>query len=170
MSMLWYLEKNKLSDRNMFNLNLKQLLISLVFSTFTIGILSLLTYKLNLGRVGWASFGATMVLLYGYPESPFSKPKNIFFGHLITSLIGILFLKFISFPIYIIIPLAVGLGISIMIFLNVTHPPAGGNPIIMISGSASFEYLLSPVISGSIILIFLGILLNRYVIKNNYPN
>ena len=154
----------------MFNLNLKQLLISLVFSTFTIGILSLLTYKLNLGIFLLASFGATMVLLYGYPESPFSKPKNIFFGHLITSLIGILFLKFISFPVYIIIPLAVGLGISIMIFLKVTHPPAGGNPIIMISGGASFEYLLSPVISGSIILIFLGILLNRYVIKNNYPN
>ena len=154
----------------MFNLNLKQLLISLVFSTFTIGILSLLTYKLNLGVFLLASFGATMVLLYGYPESPFSKPKNIFFGHLITSLIGILFLKFISFPIYILIPLAVGLGISIMIFLNITHPPAGGNPIIMISSGASFEYLVSPVISGSIILIFLGILLNRFVIKNNYPN
>ena len=154
----------------MFNLNLKQLLISLVFSTFTIGILSLLTYKLNLGIFLLASFGATMVLLYGYPESPFSKPKNIFFGHLITSLIGILFLKFISFPIYIIIPLAVGLGISIMIFFNVTHPPAGGNPIIMISGGANFEYLLSPVICGSIILIFLGIILNRYIIRNNYPN
>ena len=154
----------------MFNFNLKQLLVSFIFSAFTIGILSFLTYKLNFGIFLLASFGATMVLLYGYPESPFSKPKNIFFGHLITSLIGILFLKFISFPVYIIIPLAVGLGISVMIFLNITHPPAGGNPIIMISGGASFEYLLSPVISGSIILIFLGIILNRYVIKNNYPN
>ena len=154
----------------MFNFNLKQLFISLIFSTLTIGILTLLTYKLNFGIFLLASFGATMVLLYGYPESPFSKPKNIFFGHFITSLIGILFLKFISLPIYIIIPLAVGLGISIMIFLNVTHPPAGGNPIIMISSGANFEYLLSPVISGSIILIFLGIFINRYVIKNNYPN
>ena len=154
----------------MFNFDIKQLLISFVFSTLTIGMLSLLTYKLNLGIFLLASFGATMVLIYGYPKSPFSKPKNIFFGHLITSLIGVLFLKFISLPIYIIIPLAVGSGISIMIFLDVTHPPAGGNPIIMISSGASFEYLLSPVISGSIILIFLGFLFNRYVIKNNYPN
>ncbi len=154
----------------MFNFNLKQLLISLIFSTLTIGILTLLTYKLNLGIFLLASFGATMVLLYGYPESPFSKPKNIFFGHFITSLIGILFFKFISLPIYIIIPLAVGLGIAIMIFLNVTHPPAGGNPIIVISSGANFDYLLSPVISGSIILIFLGILINRYIIKNRYPS
>ena len=111
-----------------------------------------------------------MVLLYGYPESPFAQPKNIFFGHILTAFVGVVFVNYIPLPLYLSIPISVGLGVFGMIFFNVTHPPAGGNPIIMISSGASFEYLLSPVISGSIILIFLGILLNRYVIKNNYPN
>ena len=110
-----------------------------------------------------------MVLLYGYPESPFAKPKNIFFGHFLTALVGVIFVNFVTLPIYIIIPVAVGIGVGLMIILNVTHPPAGGNPIIVIMGSVSFEYLISPVISGSIIVIVFGIILNKFIAKRNYP-
>ena len=117
-----------------------------------------------------ASFGSSMVLLYGYPESPFAQPKNVFFGHLITSLVGLFFLNFVPLPIYIIIPLAVGFGVGLMIFLNITHPPAGGNPIIVIIGSVSFDYLLSPVITGSIIIIVFAIIINRFVLKKTYPS
>tara|TARA_B100001057_G_scaffold479848_1_gene551994 strand:- start:5646 stop:6113 length:468 start_codon:yes stop_codon:yes gene_type:complete len=153
----------------MFNIDFKKLLFSFIFSALTIGLLSFLTYDINLGVFLLASFGSTMVLLYGYPESPFAKPKNIFFGHFLTSLIGILFFNFVPLPISLTIPLSVGLGVALMILFNITHPPAGGNPIIMISSSASFEFLISPVISGSIILIFFGIIFNRFIAKNNYP-
>ena len=47
------------------------------YSCITIGILTLLTYKTDLGIFLIASFGASMVMLYGYPESPFAQPKNI---------------------------------------------------------------------------------------------
>ena len=67
------------------------------------------------------------------------------------------------------IAIAVGLGVFFMIMLNVTHPPAGGNPIIVIIGSASFDYLLSPVITGSIIIIIFGVVLNKFILKKNYP-
>ena len=117
-----------------------------------------------------ASFGSTMVLLYGYPESPFAKPKNIFFGHLLTAFVGVFFVNYVPLPIYVIIPLAVGAGVGLMIILNVTHPPAGGNPIIVIMGSVSFEYLISPVISGSIIVIIFGVILNKFIAKRKYPN
>ena len=127
----------------MNNLNIKKSLIAAVFSTFTIGVLSLLTYKTPYGLFLIASFGSTMVLLYGYPESPFAKPKNIFFGHLLTAFVGVFFVNYVPLPIYVIIPLAVGAGVGLMIILNVTHPPAGGNPIIVIMGSVSFEYLIS---------------------------
>ena len=56
-----------------------------LFSAITIGVLTLLTYKTDYGLFLVASFGSTMVLLYGYPESPFAHPKNIFFGHLVTA-------------------------------------------------------------------------------------
>ena len=143
--------------------------LALIFTTITIGILTLLTYKTNFGLFLIASFGSSMVLLYGYPESPFAKPKNILFGHLVTSAIGILFYNFIPLPIYISIPLAVGLGVGLMILLDVTHPPAGGNPIIVILGSVSFDYLFSPILTGCLIIIAFGILLNKFVAQKKYP-
>ena len=150
--------------------NLKQSFFAGIFSIFTIGVLTALTYKTELGIFIIASFGSSMVLLFGYPESPFAQPKNVFFGHLLTALVGMFFLHFIPLPLFIIIPLAVGFGVALMILLNVTHPPAGGNPIIVIIGSVSIDYLLSPVISGSIIIIIFAIVLNRLILKKKYPN
>tara|TARA_Y100001935_G_C16848383_1_gene287404 strand:+ start:32 stop:490 length:459 start_codon:yes stop_codon:yes gene_type:complete len=149
--------------------NLKQPILAGIFSIFTIGVLTVLTYKTELGIFIIASFGSSMVLLFGYPESPFAQPKNVFFGHLLTALVGMFFLQFIPLPIFIIIPLAVGFGVGLMILFNVTHPPAGGNPIIVIIGSVSIDYLLSPVISGSIIIIVFAIVLNRLILKKKYP-
>ena len=73
-------------------------------------------------------------------------------------------------PIFLTIPLAVGVGVGLMILLNVTHPPAGGNPIIVIIGSVSFDYLLSPVISGSVIIIIFAIIVNKLILKKSYPS
>ena len=140
-----------------------------LFSTITIGALTLLTYKTELGIFLIASFGSSMVLLFGYPESPFAQPKNIFFGHFLTSLVGIIFLYFIPLPIYLLIPIAVGFGVALMIFLNVTHPPAGGNPIIVIMGSVSLDYLVNPIIIGSLIILAFGVILNRLILKKKYP-
>ena len=150
--------------------NIKQSLLAGLFSIITIGILTLLTYKTEFGIFLIASFGSSMVLLFGYPESPFAQPKNVFFGHVLTALVGIIFLLFVPLPLYIIIPMAVGVGVGLMILFNVTHPPAGGNPIIVIIGGVSIEYLLSPVISGSIIIIIFAIILNRLILKKKYPS
>ncbi len=149
--------------------NLKKSIISTIFSIITIAVLTLLTYKTEYGIFLIASFGSSMVLLYGYPENPFSQPKNIFFGHLLTSVVGIIFLNLIPLPIYITIPFAVGIGVGLMILLNVTHPPAGGNPIIVIIGSVSLDYLIMPIILGSLIILVFGIILNRLILKKKYP-
>ena len=140
-----------------------------LFSAITIGVLTLLTYKTDYGLFLVASFGSTMVLLYGYPESPFAHPKNIFFGHLVTATVGVIVLTFIPLPEYILIPIAVGLGVFSMIMLNVTHPPAGGNPIIVIMGSVSIDYIINPIISGTIIVLIFGVVLNRLILKKKYP-
>ena len=149
--------------------NLKQSLFAGLFSIITISILTFLTYKTELGIFIIASFGSSMVLLYGYPESPFAQPKNIFFGHLLTSIVGMFFLYLIPLPIYIILPLAVGFGVGLMIVFKITHPPAGGNPVIVIIGSVSPDYLLNPIISGSIIILIFGIIINRFILKKSYP-
>tara|TARA_B100000683_G_C12024735_1_gene363638 strand:+ start:50 stop:514 length:465 start_codon:yes stop_codon:yes gene_type:complete len=147
----------------------KQATLAGFFSIITISILTFLTYKTELGVFLLASFGSSMVLLYGYPESPFAQPKNVFFGHLVTSLVGMFVLNFVPLPLYLIIPIAVGFGVGLMILLNVTHPPAGGNPIIVIIGSVSFDYLLNPVITGSVIIIISALIINRFILKKSYP-
>ena len=148
---------------------LKKALIAGFFSTLTIGVLTILTYKSSLGYFIAGSFGSSMVLLFGFPESPFAQPKNVFFGHLITALVGVIFVNYIPLPIYINIAIAVGIGIFLMILFNMVHPPAGGNPIMVIIGSASYDYLINPIIFGCIIILLLAILINKYLLQKNYP-
>ena len=149
---------------------LQKALIAGFFSALTIGVLTVLTYKSTLGYFIAASFGSSMVLLFGFPESPFAQPKNVFFGHFITSVVGVLILKFLPVDQFLQIAIAVGLGIFVMILLGVTHPPAGGNPIVIMLGAVSYDFLLNPIIFGSIIIIVLAIILNRFILKKNYPS
>ena len=148
---------------------LKKALIAGFFSTLTIGVLTVLTYKSTLGYFIAGSFGSSMVLLFGFPESPFAQPKNVFFGHLITALVGVVFVNYIPLPIYINIAIAVGIGIFLMILFNVVHLLVEGNPIMVIIGSASYDYLINPIIFGCIIILLLAILVNKYLLQKNYP-
>ena len=153
----------------MKNIDIKKSILAGLFSAVTLTSLTLLTYKTEFGIFLITSFGSSMVLLFGYPESPFSQPKNIFFGHLLASITGIVFLYTIPLPIYLLIPLGVGFSIALMILLNVVHPPAGANPIIVIMGSVSLDYLINPIIIGSLIILVFGVILNRLILKKKYP-
>ena len=148
---------------------LQKALIAGFFSALTIGVLTVLTYKSTLGYFIAASFGSSMVLLFGFPESPFAQPKNVFFGHFITALVGVIFVNYIPLPIYINIAFAVGAGVFLMILLDVVHPPAGGNPIIVIIGSASYDYLINPIMFGCIIILLLTTIINKFILQKNYP-
>jgi len=148
---------------------LQKALIAGFFSALTIGVLTVLTYKSTLGYFIAGSFGSSMVLLFGFPESPFAQPKNVFFGHLCTALVGVVFVNFVPLPIYINIALGVGAGVFLMILFNIVHPPAGGNPIMVIIGSASYDYLISPIIFGCIIILLIAILVNKFLLQKNYP-
>ena len=147
----------------------KKALLAGFFSALTIGVLTILTYKTALGLFLAGSFGSSMVLLFGFPESPFAQPRNVFFGHFVTTLVGVIFVNLIPLPIFISIAVAVGMGIFFMILLNVVHPPAGGNPIMVIIGSVSYYYLLFPIITGCFIIILLAIIINKFLLKKNYP-
>ena len=148
---------------------LHKALIAGFFSALTIGVLTVLTYKSTLGYFLAGSFGSSMVLLFGFPESPFAQPKNVFFGHFITALVGVIFVNYIPLPIYINIAFAVGAGVFLMILLDVVHPPAGGNPIIVIIGSASYDYLINPIMFGCIIILLLAVIINKFLLQKNYP-
>ena len=150
--------------------NFKQSIFAGLFSIITISILTFLTYKTELGVFLLASFGSSMVFFMDILKVHLLNQRMFFFGHLVTALVGLFFLNFVPLPLYLTIPTAVGFGVGLMILLNVTHPPAGGNPIIVIMGSVSFDYLLNPVISGSVIIIISALIINRFILKKSYPN
>ena len=147
----------------------KKALLAGFFSAFTIGVLTVLTYKTAFGLFLAGTFGSSMVLLFGFPESPFAQPRNVFFGHFVTTLVGVIFVNLIPLPLYINIAIAVGTGIFFMILLDVVHPPAGGNPVMVIIGSVSYDYLFFPIIAGCFIIILLAIIINKFILKKNYP-
>ena len=153
---------------------LQKALIAGFFSAFTIGVLTVLTYKSTLGYFLAGSFGSSMVLLFGFPESPFAQPKNVFFGHLLTALVGVIFVNYVPLPIYINLALAVGAGVSLMILFNVVHPPAGGTALIAALGSTQLQemgfYYLVPTAFGATSLVCLGVLINNLHPNRAYPN
>ena len=99
-------------------------------------------------------FGASIVLVMAVHESPLAQPKNLFFGHILSTLSGVLVYALIGESFY-----SLGAGVALAIFAmmitNTIHPPAGANPIIVILGGKGLMYVLLPVAAGvTIILIF----------------
>ena len=100
-------------------------------------------------------------------KSDLAQPKNIFFGHVISGLSGFFVLSFIGSNIFC-IGLGVGLAIFLMMITKTVHPPAGGNPIIVILGEQSLSFIYITLALGSLIIIIFAIIYNKLVGKD-YP-
>jgi len=113
-----------------------------------------------------ASFGASCVLLFALPEAPLAQPKNVIGGHFITALVGLLVANFLPIS-PLIIALAVGIAIGLMVLTGTTHPPAGGNPLIILLGipDVHWSFLLFPVLSGTILLVIIASLYHPFTTK-----
>lgn len=114
------------------------------------------------------SFGASCLLIFAYPESPFSQPRHVIGGHFIASLIGLVFLYFLGTAWYS-VAAATGTAIALMLITRTTHPPAGSNPIIVMLGMPSWSFLLYPTLFGAIILVMVAWFYNNVGRKRHYP-
>ena len=145
----------------------------------TIVILAYITYQSILSGTNYglwlaASFGSSVVVVFGYPENEFSQPKNVLFGHLLCAFVGIVFV--IIFKItqdrtvfFLALGLAVGIAVMLMMALKITHPPAGGNTIVVMIAQDSFQFLIFPIMVGAVTIILGGIIYNRLILKKKYP-
>ena len=136
--------------------------------TLVICILSLLTYETSTGIWLMISFGPSVFIVFTMFKSRIAQPSNIFFGHLICIIIGIIFNNIFGVS-FLTLGLSVGLSISLMMYFKCVHPPAAANPLIALLSDVSFEYVLFPVITGSLVIIILSIFINRFVLKRDYP-
>ncbi len=114
------------------------------------------------------SFGATCVLVFGYPESPFSQPRSVICGHVLATLIGLLILHGIGDGPWC-LALATGLAVAAMMALRVVHPPAGSNPVIVFLLHAPWSFLHAPTGIGAIIIVICALLWHRATLRGKYP-
>jgi len=146
----------------------------------TIGILAYITFQSALaGSIYglWlaASFGSSVVVVFGYPENEFAQPKNVFFSHILCTFVGILFVTLFEISqdrtiFFLAIGIAVGLSVMLMMAFKITHPPAGGNTIVVMLAQDSFNFLIFPITVGAATIIIGGIIYNRFILKKNYPS
>ncbi len=114
------------------------------------------------------SFGATCVLVFGFPESPFSQPRNVIGGHFLASLIGLIFLTVFGAHWWS-IALAAGTAIAAMQLTRTVHPPAGSNPVIVMLTAPGWSFLATPTLLGALILVLVAIAFNNTPKDREYP-
>ena len=137
-------------------------------ASIIIGVLGFLSFETSTGFWLMFSFGSTTLIVLIFYESEFAQPGNIFFGHLLGIIIGILFNEFIGIS-FITLGLAVGTTVTLMMYFKVIHPPAAANPLIALFADVSIEYILFPVMVGAVLIIVLTVIINKVILKRNYP-
>jgi CBS-domain-containing membrane protein len=65
---------------------------------------------------------------------------------------------------YVSLSLSVGLCVTLMMYLKIVHPPAAANPLIALFADVSYEFILFPVVAGSIVLIVSSYLINKFLL------
>ena len=165
-------------------MNLKKIicwtpLLAGVGAGVTIGILAYITFESALAGTNYglwlaASFGSSVVVVFGYPDNDFAQPKNVLLGHLLCAIVGIIFVTLFKISqdrtiFFLALGLAVGISVMLMMTFKITHPPAGGNTIVVMLAQDSFQFLIFPIMVGAITIIIGGVIYNRFILKKNYP-
>ena len=143
-------------------------IVSGVSAALVIGVLAFLTLRTSAGVWLMFSFGATVFIVFVLYNLETAQPKSIFFGHLVSVLVGIIFNETIGFSFYS-LGLSVGMAVSLMVYLKVMHPPAASNPLVVLFTDVSFDFVLFPVITGTILIILMSVFINKIILKRNYP-
>ncbi|RQN40139.1 HPP family protein [Paraburkholderia tropica] len=115
------------------------------------------------------SFGATCVLLFGFPASPFSQPRNIIGGHVLTSLTGLVCLHLFG-PGYMPMAIAAASALMLMMLTRTVHPPAGSNPVIIFAAQPGWSFLVLPTMLGAVALVLIGWIYWSVVKRGAWPH
>ena len=116
-----------------------------------------------------APFGASTVLLFGFEESPLAQPRNLIMGNLLGGISAVF-----SFNCFGNNSLSCGFAVAIAIALGqlfrCLHPPAGAVALLGVISKVNLNFVLSPVLLGSLVLVMWGIIFNNiFNKKTTYP-
>ena len=83
-------------------------------------------------------------------------------------MVGIIFNEIIGFSFFS-LGLSVGVAVTLMVYFKVMHPPAASNPLVVLFSDVSIDFILFPVITGTILIILMSIFINKIILKRKYP-
>ncbi|HEY9601356.1 MAG TPA: HPP family protein [Allocoleopsis sp.] len=116
-----------------------------------------------------APFGATSVLIFGVPDSPLAQPRNVIGGNLVAALVSLIILHLFGSSPWA-MGMAVASAIGMMQFTGTVHPPSGAVALVVMMTKASWSFLLTPVLEGSLILVLCAVVFNNLAEERTYPN
>jgi CBS-domain-containing membrane protein len=114
------------------------------------------------------SLGASCALVFGFPDSPFSQPRNVIIGHAIGSLAGLSCLALCG-PAWWSTPLAEAMAIALMMKTRTMHPPGAANPIIVALTVPGWGFMWFPTLSGAAIVVGAAVALNTLRGGKSWP-
>jgi CBS-domain-containing membrane protein len=135
---------------------------------FVGGFLTLATLALMADQLVLGSFGASCVLVFGFPDVPFSQPRNVVLGHLLSSLIGLAFTHAFGATWWS-VSLATGTAIAVMMLTCTVHPPAGSNPVIVFLSQPAWSFALFPTLAGAILIVLIALLYHNLTRESRWP-
>ncbi len=152
--------------------NSKAVLLAWLGAFLAIAAVALLSNQLSYWLI-LGSFGASCVVLFAYPDVPFSQPRNVIFGHFLSALVGLLFISFLGVAWWS-LAAAVATAVAVMMLTRTVHPPAGSNPVIIWLMAAShadltWQFLLFPTLFGAIVITLVSLVYNNLTREGNYP-
>jgi CBS-domain-containing membrane protein len=120
------------------------------------------------------SFGASAVLLFAAPRAPFSQPRNLIGGHLVSALAGVASFQYLPDMLVLQEATAVATAIALMMATRKIHPPGGATALIAVIGTDAVHGLgwgyVFPVLIGSVVLLVIAIIGNNLVERGSYPD
>jgi CBS-domain-containing membrane protein len=115
-----------------------------------------------------ASFAASALIVFAYPDSPFAQPRNVIVGHLVGAACGLLFLRFCHASWWC-DALAVGSAIGVMKLTRAVHPPACSNPLIVFALKPAWTFLLFPTLTGAVLLVLIALFYHNLRREARWP-
>src|ERR1700712_2874990 len=113
-------------------------------------------------------FATSIVLVIGSPEAEPAQPRALIGGHVVATLVGLAML-WLTGPHAWAAAAAVGLAIPAMYLTGTFHPPAGINPLLVVSNNLPWTFLLAPVLAGAVLLAAFAWVWHRGVRRQNWP-
>jgi CBS-domain-containing membrane protein len=143
------------------------------------GIVAGLGAALAIGGMEWLSrtshtpliiipFATSIVLVIGSPDAEPAQPRALIGGHLVATVVGLVML-WVTGPQAWSAAVAVGLAVVAMYISGTFHPPAGINPLLVVSNSLPWSFLLAPVLIGVLLLTGFAYLWHRWVRGQPWP-